>query len=203
VLKPLAVSLLLAALGTALAQTDAGPPRATLLASVSPAPSRSAAAQADESALRAAVSQAVWPADVVSAADAYLQSFPDDPDVAAQRHAAAQVAALVRRSDVRIFRSSFALPDPALQDDLRRAARGDRAAAVRLAEASVAHDDAHGTQRYVGWMQLAALLGDGQASYRLALHYRRNDQALLAARYEALAVEQGWRPAPTLTQVRK
>ncbi len=201
--KPLAASLLLAALGTAFAQADAGAPRATLLASALPAPARPPAGSADEPALRAAVSTAVWPADVVSAADIYLQSFPDHPDVVAERAAAAQVAALVRRSDVRIFRSSFALPDPTLQDDLRRAARGDRAAAVRLAEARVTHDEAHGTQRYVGWMQLAALLGDGQASYRLALHFRRNDQALLAARYEALADEQGWRAAPTLTQLRK
>jgi hypothetical protein len=55
----------------------------------------------------------------------------------------------------------------------------------------------------VGWLQLASLLGDDRASYELALHFRRTDQLVLAARYEAVALALGYQPAAGLDHVRK
>lgn len=154
-------------------------------------------------ALRAAFERALWPSDIVRAADAYLRIQPEASDVAAQRAAAAEVVQLLRAKDVLVFRSSFTDADPALQRDLRLAALGDSAAAVRLAEASRAHDEAHGTRRFVGWMQLASMLRDAQASYQLALHFRRTGQPVLAARYEAVANDLGHVPLPALDNMRK
>lgn len=195
--KTVSLALLLAWLGLAGAQPREG--TVTLPAPGSP----DALALGDAAALRAAFEQALWPSDIVRAADAYLRLHPGASDVATQRAAAAEVVQLLRAKDVLIFRSSFTEAGAAMQSDLRLAALGDRAAAVRLAEASRAHDEAHGTRRYVGWMQLAALLRDGQASYQLALHYRRTGQPALAARYEALASDLGHTPLPSLDNSRK
>ena len=52
-------------------------------------------------------------------------------------------------------------------------------------------------------MQYAAALGNGIASYDLALYYRRLDQPLLAAQYEARARDLGYTPPPSLDNTRK
>jgi hypothetical protein len=52
-------------------------------------------------------------------------------------------------------------------------------------------------------MQLSAGLGNGIASYELALHYRRTGQALLAAQFESRARELGYTPPPSLDHFRK
>ena len=57
--------------------------------------------------------------------------------------------------------------------------------------------------RYEGWMQYAAALGNGIASYRLALYYRRQAQPQLASQYEALARSLGYTPPPSLDNQRK
>lgn len=165
-----------------------------------------AAADDDEPALRGRLAQALWPADIVRAADAYLRRFPQGPAaaaVAAEREQAARTAAQLARKELRLFRSAFEAPagDSAARDELRRAALGDRAAAVRLAQAS--RSAAGGEPRYVGWLQLAAGLGDAPASYELALHFRRADQPILADQYEARALELGFKPAPALDHSRK
>ncbi len=173
---------------------------------VAAAPIPATAGTGDAAALRAAFDRALWPSDIVRTADAYLRAHPeaaDVADVAAQRAAAAEVMQLLRAKDVLVFRSSFTETDPALQRDLRLAALGDRAAAVRLAEASRAQDETQGTRRFVGWMQLASMLRDAQASYQLALHYRRTGQPALAARYEAVASDLGHMPLPSLDNSRK
>lgn len=161
---------------------------------------------ADAPTLRAAFEAALWPADIVRAADAYLSAYPGAPDaaeIAAQRAQAAEVMQLLRARDVFVYRSNFTLPDAALQRELRQAALGDRAAAVKLALASRAYDEAHGTRRYVGWMQLASLLRDAQASYELALYFRRSGQPVMASRYEAVALALGHEPLPALDNIRK
>ncbi len=163
---------------------------------------------AGEGALRAAVEQAVWPGDIVRAADTYLRAYPaaaDAAEVLALRQRAGDAWRLLSRNDVRLYRSAFdprnAGPDAL--PDIRLAALGDSRAAVRLAHASRQAGDAPAAQRYVGWLQLAASLGDRDASYELALYYRRGDQPLLAARYEAEALAMGYQPAPGLDHARK
>ena len=140
-----------------------------------------AQAQGDEALLSAAVDQSLWPGDIVRAADRYLQAHPGDADVEGIRARAAEAALVVARKDLRLYRSAFAVPagDSQAALELRRAALGDREAAVRLAHAQ---RDADGA-RYIGWLQYASMLGDERASYELALHFRRSDQPVLAAQY--------------------
>ncbi len=57
--------------------------------------------------------------------------------------------------------------------------------------------------RFEGWMQFASALGNGIASYELALYYRGQDQPLLAAQFESRARELGYTPPPTLDHYRK
>ena len=171
-------------------------------------PAARAQAPDSESVLRAAVSEALWPGDIVRAAERYLQAYPGSaasPAIAAEREQALEAWRVVRMPDLRLYRSAFVSngTEPAQRDDLRRAALGDRGAAVRLAQASRGQDGLQGTERWVGWLQFAAALGDDEASYALALHYRRTGQPLLASRYETRALALGYRPAPSLDHVRK
>ena len=81
---------------------------------------------------------------------------------------------------------------------IARAARGDKDAAKRI---GVIYKDCSTGQelgRYEGWLQYAAWLGNGIASYDLALLYRKLDQPDLAARYESRARELGFTPPPSL-----
>ena len=163
-----------------------------------------------EGALRAELQQAVWPADIVRLADQYLNRYPNagwSGSASALRERAGMTMVVLKRNDVRLYRSAFqAATDVAeLQDDVRRAALGDIDAAVRLAhlhqrgEAGMAQD----MNRYVGWLQYASMLGDDRASYELALHFRRESQPVLAAKYEARAVELGFTPPRDLDHFRK
>lgn len=163
-----------------------------------------------ESALRAELQQAVWPADIVRLADQYLSRYPAGAGAGnanALREQAGMTMVVLKRNDVRLYRSAFQPTSggAAIEDDVKRAALGDIAAAVRLAhrhqrgEAGMAQD----MNRYVGWLQYASMLGDDRASYELALHFRREAQPALAAKYEARAVELGFTPPRDLDHVRK
>jgi hypothetical protein len=114
---------------------------------------------------------------------------------------------MLQRSDVRLFKSAFAMQPGMDEDQLRdllRAGRGDKDAAARLGRLQKAQQrQPNWINRYEGWLQLAAALGNGIASYELALHYRSQDRPLLAAQWESRARELGYTPPPTLDNVRK
>lgn len=155
---------------------------------------------ATESALQEAFEKAVWPGDIVRTADDYLRAFPQGSataEVQSARIRAADALRLIRSSEVRLYRSAFATGDAATERDLRQAVLGDRAAAQRLAYASRDSGSVNGEHRYVGWLQLAAGMGDELASNELAQYFRRNQQALLAEHYQAQATAQGYVPAMT------
>lgn len=162
-----------------------------------------------EGALREELQQAVWPADIVRLADQYLARYPAAPwagDATALRERAGMTAVVLKRNDVRLYRSAFqaADADAQLHESLRRAALGDSAAAVRLARMHQRGEGvAQDTNRYVGWLQYASMLGDERASYELALHFRRDAQPVLAAKYEARAMELGFTPPRDLDHFRK
>ncbi|MCR5867460.1 hypothetical protein [Aquincola sp. J276] len=145
-----------------------------------------------------------WPADVVRGVEAFLRQHPDDPQgqrLRSERAGAELAMQALQRRDVRLHRSAFCADGDALQDELHRAARGDREAAHRLARH---YRGLPGEQnRYEGWLQFAAALGHEGASYELALHYRRTGQPIYAAMYEARAVERGFVVPVALDNVRK
>jgi len=173
----------------------------------------------DEEAELKKLERAAWPAEVVQVAEAFLKARPDSPfapGVQVARDGARTALKALQRSDVRLFRAAFAMSDgmPTEQrQDLLRCGRGDKDAAARMAwrfrdagggggygggyAASAAQS------RYEGWLQFAVALGNGIASYELALHFRRNGQPLLASQFEARARELGYTPPPDLDNVRK
>ena len=166
------------------------------------------AADEDEDWLK--LSQATWPADVVQQADAFLKAHPNSKRASGAlvaRNGAAEAVRILQRSDVRLFKSAFQIPPSGDEDfrrDVLRAGRGDKDAAARLARLQKAQAAApNWINRYEGWLQMAAALGNGIASYELALHYRNQDRPLLASQWESRARELGYTPPPTLDNVRK
>ena len=164
-----------------------------------------ASAEDAEGARRAAVERANWPADVVRMADDYLgrhAGSPWAPEITQRRERAIVAAEALRRHDVMLFRQAFvdaAAEDAHAQADARLAAIGDRPAIRRLADQAAAL----GSPRYVGWLQYAMRLGDDEAAYALARHYRRLDQPVLAQVYESEALALGYEPPPALSHARK
>jgi TPR repeat protein len=175
------------------------------LAFAGPALAQSAA----ESTLRVQLQSATWPADIVRLAGEYRARYPNGEfrataDAFSQK--ASTAAKALQSRDVGLYRNAFTTPPETaqLREDMRKAALADSAAAYRLARA---HQTGAGVpadnSRYLGWLQYASVLGNDSASYELALHYRREAQPLLAARYETRAVELGYTPPRDLDHVRK
>ena len=152
----------------------------------------------------------VWPPDLFREADQFLGNHPDSKLVGGARvlrEGASEAAAILRRNDVRLYRRSFdaaSAPNEAYAADLLKAARGDKDAAARIGRhwATRASGGPEVSQ-FEGWMQYAAELGNGIASYELALHYRRFNQPQPAARWEARARKLGYTPPTALEHTRK
>ncbi len=154
---------------------------------------------------------AVWPAEVLRLARVFLQRHPSSKLAGSAQVAqtgAAEAAKILRRNDVRLYRSAFrleAMPN-GQQADLFKAGRGDKDAAVRLGRYWRTQADFHDLPtlgRYEGWLQYAAALGNGIAAYELALFYRRMDQPQPASTFESRARELGYTPPPSLDNTRK
>jgi len=150
-----------------------------------------------------------WPAEVVQGAEAFLKARPGSRyaggATVARDGAQAAVKAL-QRNDVRLYRTAFNVADDMNtehQRDLIRAARGDKDAAARMASRYREVSSSATQSRFEGWLQYAVALGNGIASYELAVHYRAKGQPLLASQFEARARELGYTPPPDLDNVRK
>jgi hypothetical protein len=154
----------------------------------------------------ASVDQSFWPQDVSRLANGYLQRRPDGRRATAAlaaREGAKDASQVLRRADVRLYRTAFNIADDMTEDlraDIHKSARGDKDAAARVARR---YRDGPTPGRYEGWLQYAAGLGNGIAAYELALHYRRSAQPLLASQFESRARELGYTPPPTLDHYRK
>ncbi|MFG6490132.1 caspase domain-containing protein [Roseateles sp. BYS78W] len=157
----------------------------------------------------AAVDQSIWPQDVSKLADGYLQRHPQGRRATAAlaaREGAKEASQVLKRTDVRLYRTAFNLADDMgeeLRADIHKSARGDKDAAARVARSYRDGNSPSAPGRYEGWLQYAAGLGNGIAAYELALHYRRSAQPLLASQFESRARELGYTPPPTLDHYRK
>lgn len=165
----------------------------------------------DEKSMWQQLEDCAWPADVVKFADEYIKRFPRSklaPSAEVARDGATDAAKVMQRNDVRLYRSAFKVQadtPTSLQRELRKAARGDKDAAARIGRWYKSGTEGVPTDanRYVGWLQFAAALGNGIASYELALYYRTQDQPVLAAQFETRARELGYTPPPSLDHYRK
>jgi hypothetical protein len=166
---------------------------------------------ADEQTLWKQVEASAWPGDVVKLCDSYLAQYPNSklaPAASVAREGATEAAKAMQRNDVRLYRSAFngsADMSAGWWREVRKAARGDKDAAARLGHMYKSGDDGvqRDENRFQGWLQYAAALGNGIASYELALYYREQDQPLLAAQFETRARELGYTPPPSLDHYRK
>jgi hypothetical protein len=185
------------------------PPAAPGAAPVAP-PAPPAASELDEQEDWKKMQAARWPADIARRAAEYLERHPKSKRWASAKvvDSGAQVAAgILKKPGIGLFRSAFEPREARGEDymaDLYKASRGDKDAAARIGERNKT-GAAYGREvtRYEGWMQYAAELGNGIASYDLALHYRANKQPQSAARWETRAIELGYTPPPSLDNVRK
>lgn len=155
-----------------------------------------------------------WPIDLLKRCKDFLEKYPGSAQassVALYQAGAADALRILRNKDVKLFKTSFVVPALAEQGDkasdavseLNRAARGDKDAAARIARFHRQLETEQAMLRYVGWLQYASGLGNGIASYELALYYRESAQPLLAAQAEARARQLGYSPPRTLGHERK
>ncbi|WP_370262005.1 caspase family protein [Limnobacter sp.] len=147
-----------------------------------------------------------WPVDLLEQSKQFLTQYPASPlrdSVQLLRDGAQQALQVLRSNGVALYKSSFVAPAAHGQPDLLRAARGDKDAAARIARMHKALGTPQGLLRYEGWLQYAAALGNGIASYDLALFYRETAQPLRAAQAEAQAVALGYSPPRGLDHARK
>jgi hypothetical protein len=170
---------------------------------------RDATPSVSESALRQQLQDARWPADIVRVADHYLSDYPQGP-AAPEAHVMLDQARRSARAldrNVRLFRGDFRLDGatPVVNEDVIKAALADGEAALRVAH--VIRDRDNGVpfdfNRYVGWLQFSSALGNGPASYELAVQYRKADLPALAAPYEMRAEELGFQAPSSLDNIRK
>ena len=107
-----------------------------------------------------------------------------------------------------LFRSLAALlagRTPRFAEDVARSLRGDKYAAMRVAEALPRPAGSELIERtdHGRWMIYAAYLGNGIAAYRLSEHYRSVDRRdVEASRFLALARANQYTPPRQLTQGR-
>ena len=152
-----------------------------------------------------------WPVDLLRRCKVFLTQFPESTkasSVALYQAGATQALEVLRAKEVKLFKTSFVVPSVKPSqgqpvNDLSRAARGDKDAAARIARMHRALNTEQGLLRYLGWLQFAGGLGNGIASYELALYYRANEQPLLAAQAEARARQLGYSPPRALGHDRK
>jgi hypothetical protein len=163
-------------------------------------------ASRDEAADWSQLEAAFWPSEVARLAEDFLSNHARSRlagSARVAREGAREAAVILRRNDVKLFRSAFQPGGVVAADDLLKAGRGDKDAAARLGRAHGRGSKLLDMGRFEGWMQYAAALGNGIASYELALHYRRVEQPLQAAQFEARARELGYTPPPSLDNSRK
>ncbi len=163
-------------------------------------------ASRDEAADWAQLEAALWPAEVERLAADFLKNHAGSRlagSAQVARGGAREAMQILRRNDVRLFLSAFQAGAQADAAELAKAGRGDKDAAARPARRYGRRTPHFDIGRYEGWLQYAAALGNGIASYEQALHYRRTAQPLLAAQYEARARALGYTPPPSLDNTRK
>lgn len=139
------------------------------------------------------------PARVIRLIDEFERDFPASrfSTEARMLGAAARQALAIQRS-VGLSGDFFDDPfgDPAFRKNLLAAVRGDSDAAYRVALAyrTGAAGVAASFRRMEQWLRFSAELGSGRASWELAEIYNVSGLVADAARFEAKALELGYRP---------
>lgn len=159
------------------------------------------AAEAEAETRWTEIERTVKPYDLVRLCEAFLQAHPKSAHAAVVKvrlSGAKDMLAAVRAAD---FSRDGLIEEPGGQADYRedfvRALRGDKDAALRVAEryrsgrSGIARND----RRYEQWLRIATELGNGIASWALYEYYNEVGGQDRAARFRKRATEElGYRP---------
>lgn len=164
----------------------------------------------EEQAAFDALQQALWPRDVVRLAQEFVRRFPGGGrflgEVEVAGNGAAAAASVLSSTGIGLQARDFQRrPDlgDAYNEDLRRAARGDKDAAARLAAwLEPGTSDGPAALRYEGWLQYAGTLGNGIASYDLSEYYNKRHRPGPAGIWATRARQSGYTPPPSLRSTR-
>lgn len=144
------------------------------------------------------------PSSIVALCDSFGFDFPDSPRAEqAWKMSFGAYRAMRIKSEVGLSGEFFEahLGDAALDEAIRAAARGEPESAFKVARAFASGKSgvAANPYRHEQWLRFAADLGHAQAAWDLS--QRLNVQGLVAeaAHYEARARENGYKPAPRLS----
>lgn len=152
----------------------------------------------------AAIGEALWPAEAARRARAFLARYPKSrfqTKAIVAAAGASDSAQRLRQGTAELFPRDFAArPElgDAFNEDLRRAAQGDKEAAARVGQRLLSQGGRATARSFVAWMQFSAELGNGIAAYDLSRYFADNGQGAEAGRWETLARQLGYVPPPRL-----
>ena len=157
------------------------------------------------------LNSSTWPDDVRKTSEILLKSFPasryrSEATVARIGAIKAKQVLADPNNDINLdvidFKPSAIREDREYAEDLRRSGRGDKDAAVRIAQRFVSRKDAVQLSRYEAWLQFAGLLGDGIACDELSRHYNELGMPAEAGKWSSRAKKLGYNAPAQLRTTR-
>ena len=157
------------------------------------------------------LNSSTWPDDVRKNSEALLKSFPtgryrSEAMVARIGAIKAKQVLAEPNNDINLdeidFKPSAIRDDREYAEDLRRSGRGDKDAAVRIAQRFFSKKDAVQLSRYEAWLQFAGLLGDGIACDELSRHYNELGMPAEAGKWSSRAKKFGYNAPAQLRTTR-
>jgi hypothetical protein len=157
------------------------------------------------------LNSSTWPDDVRKASEVLLKNFPTGRY--RSEASVARVGAIKAKQvladpnndinlDVKDFKPSAIQDDQDYAEDLRRSGRGDKDAAVRIAQRFGSKKDPVKLSRYEAWLQFAGLLGDGIACDELSRHYNNLGMPAEAGKWSSRAKRFGYNAPAQLRNTR-
>jgi hypothetical protein len=191
-------------------------PRRISAPSSSPLPSTANAPGIDSSGtteedLFRNMGNSTWPDDVRKSSEILLKAYPSSryrSEAMVARIGAIKAKAVLAdpnsdiNLDVKDFKLSPGHEDQEYAENLRRSGRGDKDAAVRIAQRHVSRSDPVQLSRYEAWLQFAGLLGDGIACYELSRHYNDLGMPAEAGKWSSRAKRFGYNAPAQLRTTR-
>jgi hypothetical protein len=157
------------------------------------------------------MNSSTWPEDVRKASEILLKSFPNGryrSEALVARIGAIKAKQVLAdpnndiNLDVKDFKPPSIQKDSEYAENLRRTGRGDKDAAVRIAQRFDSKKDPVQMSRYEAWLQFAGLLGDGIACYELSRHYNDLGMPAEAGKWSSRAKKFGYNPPTQLRTTR-
>jgi hypothetical protein len=157
------------------------------------------------------LNSSTWPDDVRKSSEVLLKSYPGSryrSEATVARIGAVKAKQVLGdpNNDINLgvkdFKPALGNADREYAENLRRAGRGDKDAAVRIANRFDSGKDPVQLSRYEAWLQFAGLLGDGIACYELSRHYNELGMPAEAGKWSSRAKKFGYNAPAQLRTTR-